>query len=288
MLVLVVALLLCACPLVGQNGTNQVLRTAAEVRRLTPEQAESHLPVRLRGVVTFHDGSVFSRFVQDETAGIYFQEATNMPPFAAGQLVEIEGETGAGEYAPIVLLRSIKVLGDATLPAAKSASLEELVSGREDSQFVEIVGTVRSVRFEAESQNFLVDLVMGGERFTAYTRQLPITNAAALVESVVRVRGVCSTLFNRQRQLFGFRLLVPRPSDLVIEKLAASDPFDIPTQEVSSLLRFTGPGQLRTAGESNRHGRLSGAWRSPLHSGRERGASLPDPGNCAPPDRRPR
>lgn len=46
------------------------LRTAAEVRRLTPEQAEKGLPVRLRGVVTFHDGALFSRFVQDDTAGI--------------------------------------------------------------------------------------------------------------------------------------------------------------------------------------------------------------------------
>ena len=209
---------------------------------MPPAEAEKHLPVRFKAVVTFHDGALYSRFVQDETAGIYLQETTNMPPFGAGQLVEVEGETGAGEYAPIVILRSIKVLGDAELPAAKPVSLEELVSGREDSQFVEVVGTVRSVRFEAETQNYLVDLVMGGERFTAYTRQLPVTNTTALVESVVRVRGVCSTLFNRQRQLFGFRLLVPRTSDLVIEKPAAMDPFDIPTQEISSLLRFTAQG----------------------------------------------
>lgn len=200
------------------------------------------MPVRLKAVVTFHDGALYSRFVQDETAGIYLQETTNMPPFGAGQIVELEGVTGAGEYAPIIMLRSIKVVGEGELPVAKPASLEELVSGREDSQFVEMVGTVRSVRFEAESQNYLVDLVLGGERFTAYTRQLPLTNTAALVESVVRVRGVCSTLFNRQRQLFGFRLLVPRPADLVIEQPAPADPFDIPTQEISSLLRFTAQG----------------------------------------------
>jgi hypothetical protein len=231
-----------ATPVCGQSASNQVLRFADQVRRLSPEQAGKHLPVRLKAVVTFHDGALYSRFVQDGTAGIYLQETTNMPPFGAGQLVEIEGETAAGEYAPIVALRSIEVLGDAKLPAAKPASLEELVSGREDSQFVEVVGTVRSVRFEEESQNYLVDLVMGGERFTAYARQLPVTNTAALVASVIRVRGVCSTLFNRQRQLFGFRLLVPRPSDLVIEQPAPSGPFDIPTQEISSLLRFTAQG----------------------------------------------
>lgn len=219
-----------------------VLRTAAEVRRLTPEQAEKHLPVSLRGVVTFHDGAVYSRFVQDATAGIYLQETTNMPPFGPGNVVEVEGVTGAGEYAPIIMLRSIKVIGDAPLPPAKPVSLEQLVSGQEDSQYVELVATVRAVRFEEESQYFLVDLAMGGERFTAYTRQLPVTDTQDLVESVVRVRGVCSTLFNRQRQLFGFRLVVPREEDLKIEKPAAANPFDIPTQEISSLLRFTAQG----------------------------------------------
>ena len=229
----------CALPVSAQTSSNQVLRSAGQVRKLTPEQAARHLPVQLKAVVTFHDGSLYSRFVQDETAGIYLQETTNMPPFGAGQLVEIDGETGAGEYAPIVILRSIKVLGDAPMPPAKKVSLEELVSGREDSQFVEVVGTVRSVRFEEESENFLLDVVVGGERFTAYTRHLPVANTLALVESVVRVRGVCSTLFNRQRQLFGFRLLVPRPSDVEIVEPAAADPFDIPPQEISSLLRFT-------------------------------------------------
>ena len=117
-----------------------------------------------------------------------------------------------------------------------------MVSGREDSQFVEVIGTVRSVRFEEESQNFLIDLALGGERFTAYSRRLPVTNAEELVESVVRVRGVCSTLFNRLRQLFGFRLLVPRETDLVIEKPAPANPFAVPTQGISSLLQFAAQG----------------------------------------------
>ena len=128
------------------------------------------------------------------------------------------------------------------MPMAKPVSLEQLVSGREDSQFVEVSGTVRSVRFEEDSRSFLIELVIGGERFTAYSRQLPVTNTEELVESVVKVRGVCSTLFNRLRQLFGFRLLVPRETDLVIEKPASATPFDIPTQAISSLLQFTAQG----------------------------------------------
>ena len=220
------------------------LRTADQVRRLTPEQAEKHLEVRIKGVVTFYDANLNSRFIQDETAGIYFQEMNNGPALRPGQLVEIEGQTGAGEYAPIVIPRSIKVLGEGTMPVAKPVSLEQLVSGREDSQFVEVIGTVRSVRFENESRSFLIELVIGGERFTAYSRQLPVTNTEELVESEVKVRAVCSTLFNRLRQMFGFRLLIPRETDLVIEKPASANPFDIPSKGISSLLQFPAQGTL--------------------------------------------
>ncbi len=229
-------------PARAQAVTPAPLRFADQVRQLTPEEAEQHLPVRLKGVVTFFDQGLYSRFVQDETAGIYLNELTNGPALVPGQLVEVEGQTGAGEYAPIVIPKSITVLGRGTMPTAKPVSLEQLVSGSEDSQFVEVVGTVRSVRFEEESQNFLIDLVLGGERFTAYSRQLPVTNAQDLVASVVKVRGVCSTLFNRLRQLFGFRLLVPRETDLVIEKPAPPNPFNVPTQGISSLLRFAAQG----------------------------------------------
>ena len=224
------------------NSRAEELITADQVRRLTPEQAEQHLEVRLKGVVTFYDAALYSRFIQDETAGIYLQDVTNGLVLRPGQLVEVEGRTGAGEYAPIVIPRLVKVLGEGTLPAAKPVSLEQLVSGREDSQFVEVSGTVRAVRFEEESRSYLIELMIGGERFTAYSRQLPVTNTEELVESVVKVRGVCSTLFNRLRQLFGFRLLIPRETDLVIEKPAPTNPFDVPTQGISSLLQFTAQG----------------------------------------------
>src|SRR5690242_3416717 len=64
------------------------LRTAAAVRGLTVEQAQQRAPVRLRGVVTFFDETLYSRFIQDDTAGIYLRESTNTPPLSPGQLVE--------------------------------------------------------------------------------------------------------------------------------------------------------------------------------------------------------
>jgi hypothetical protein len=226
----------------AQDTSAEVLHTAAQVRSLTPEQAARHLPVRLTGVATYWE--LYCRFLQDETAGIYLLENTNVAAATLGQTVEIEGVTSPGEYAPIIVPSSVKVVGDGTLPAAKPVSVEALLTGQEDSQFVELNGIVRSVKSSGDPKRYEVDLVMGGERFTAYARQLPVAQEDKLVDSTVKVRGVCSTLFNRQRQLFGFRLLVPRPTDIVVEQPAPPNPFDVRGQSIGSLLRFTPRGSF--------------------------------------------
>jgi len=68
----------------------------------------------------------------------------------------------------------------------------------------------------------------------------------------VRVRGVCYTQFNRQHQLFNFALLVPRLEDLIVEKPAPADPFDVEAQPLTSLLQYSAQGsyghRLKVAG----------------------------------------
>lgn len=218
------------------------LRTAEQVRRLTTEQAARHYPVRLRGVVTFYNQSLFSRFVQDNTAGIYLGDYPNPVPLAPGQIVEIVGTTSPGEYAPIVTPQTVELKGTGTLPAAKPVSFEELASGREDSQLVEVRGIVRSATIDPATKFLLIEIATGGGRLTAYATNLPPTQTKDLVDCTVRVRGVCSTQFNRQRQLFYIRILVPRPADFVVETPAPADPYAIPTQTIASLLQFTPQG----------------------------------------------
>ena len=55
-------------------------------------------------------------------AGIYFGDTPDYPPLAAGQLVELEGEVSAGEFAPIVTPSRIEILGAGTFPATKPHS----------------------------------------------------------------------------------------------------------------------------------------------------------------------
>jgi PAS domain S-box-containing protein len=239
--VLLVALLWMPVPLAwGQDPAE--ITSAVEVRNLNAGEAEAGRPVRLRGVVTFFDEVIFGRFIQDDTAGIYLRESTNTPTLFPGQVVEVLGVTSPGEYAPIVVPQEVRIVGEAPLPEAKPASFEQLASGQEDSQFVEISGIVRSARLDEVLGYHLVELATGGGRLVVFIKDIPVAAPEDLVESRVRVRGVCSTIFNRQRQLFNIRLVVPWASDLVIETPAVKYPFQMPVRTIGSLLQFTPQG----------------------------------------------
>lgn len=216
------------------------LRTAAAVRGLTADQAQQQMPIHLRGVVTFFDDSLFSRFIQDDTAGIYLRFPPNVAPptLIPGQMIEVTGVSSPGEYAPVVTVDRVQTVSQAPLPAAKVVTYEELASGNEDSQFVEISGIVRSVRALEDSQYHLIEIATGGGRLLIYANKLPVMQAEKLLDSTVRVRGVCSTKFNHKRQLFAIRLMVPRPEDLEIKTPAPADPFDIAARPVNSLSQF--------------------------------------------------
>ena len=231
-------------PSVAADSPLKEMRTADEIRRLSTQQADLHYPVRLRGVVTFLDDRIpmkTFRFVQDETAGIYFYVAgtSNNPALRTGQLVEIEGETGAGSFAPVVTAHHIRVLGETNLPPAKPVSYEQLASGLEDSQFVEIHGVVRAAWFDKQTSNYVIDLATGQGQLTMFAASLPVEQSDALVDCTVNAKGVCWSRFNSQRQLFDCGLLVPLPEDLVIEQPASNDPQTMPAQPIKSLLQYS-------------------------------------------------
>src|SRR5262249_14405874 len=151
----VCALVLPVWTATGQNPPADELRTAAQGRSLTPQQAAQGLSVRLKGVVTFCDEGLNTRFVQDGTAGIYFSGLkTNMPALSAGQTVEIEGRTSPGAYAPIIVPDAINVTGSGNLPEANPVTGQQLLSGQEDSQLVQVRGIVRSVRFDQLTKQY--------------------------------------------------------------------------------------------------------------------------------------
>src|SRR6267142_448562 len=108
-------------------GPQSVITNASAVRSLLPEEAAKRLPVRLHAVATY----VFdthSFVVQDESAGIFVGNGAELPVFAPGAIVEVEGVSGAGDFAPIVRPLSVKIVGHTGLPQPLRVTYEELLT----------------------------------------------------------------------------------------------------------------------------------------------------------------
>ena len=214
------------------------LTTMEQVRELTPQQAEKHYPVHLHGVVTFSDWRADQGFfMQDPTAGLFIgvSSAGDVP---VGEEVEVEGATTAGDYVPYVKALTVRKLSLKPLPEPQQVSYEQLASGKEDSQWVEVRGVVRSV-IASTLDRARVDLLADGQRLSALVERLDATNGQRLVCATVRLRGVCRTRYNRKRQLRAPYLSVGSPADVTVQSPAPGNPVEVP---MGSLLQFNSEG----------------------------------------------
>jgi diguanylate cyclase (GGDEF)-like protein/PAS domain S-box-containing protein len=213
-----------------------------EIRRLAPEEAAVKHPVRLRAVVTYYDPQSPELFIQDSTEGIWVDTSGINLTLKPGQLIEIEGVTGAPDFAPQVEMPHIRVVGQAPMPVARRVSYERMASSAEDSQWVEVEGTVRFAATVGE--RLTLDLATDGGRLQVFILGFKGPPPAKLVDSTVRIHGVCGTQFNRRNQLIGVVLYVPDLSHVKTEEEGPGDPFAIPVRPIGSLLRFTPQGGL--------------------------------------------
>lgn len=235
---------LCKAP---EQGTLPVLTQAAQIRGLTSSEAQRQYPIHLQGVLTFCMPDLRLTFFQDSTAGIYINFLDTPPKARAGDLVEVRGVSGAGFFAPEVEHPEIRVVGKASLPPARRFALEDLLSGEQDSQFVEVRGIVHSARIEsmllAHRQEGLpaLALIVASHRnkFKAWITGFDRTaDYASLVDARVAIRGACGALFNEKRQLVGIQLFVPSMEQVQIEEDVRVDPYTLRVLPTSHLMQF--------------------------------------------------
>jgi signal transduction histidine kinase len=222
----------------AQSAKKKTILTGVEqVRRLSPNQAS--LPLRLRGQVLVLSGWSNSFFVSDGHAGIFVDQMDPDPVLHAGDVVEIAGSSGPGLFAPVAVAEHIHLLGHALPPPAPRREYSDLIGGGEDSQWIEIRGIVQSAWIAphwGRSVLFL-DLGMRGGHVTVRVHDFSISDPTYLVDSEVRIRGVCGTNYNDRRQFIGLLLYVQDLTDIKIEK-AALDPFQLPLQSPDTLQVF--------------------------------------------------
>ena len=229
--------LLVGAQAVAAQPTNALLTNALDVLSLPADRAVSGVEVSLQGVVTAAQPDWGGRFfVQDATAGIFVDNISDRHP-VPGDLIRVTGVSHPGGFAPIIAQPHWEKLGTAPLPAAKPVPIEQLMAGVEDSQRVEVSGTVRTVRVDPYALVF--HLMSGGFRFQAIVPPATVTEPQLLVGAKVRLRGTAATSFNGQlRQLITVIMFVPFPSDFIVERTVPGDPFDAPVLPLNSLGQY--------------------------------------------------
>ncbi|HEY0947671.1 MAG TPA: sensor histidine kinase [Opitutaceae bacterium] len=238
-----------------------VLSTAAQVRALTATEARRALPVRLRGVFMGDADPAGIAFVmQDETEGIYVQgPAELVAGLGRGDLLEIEGMTDPGGFAPYVVAHALRRLGRGEIPEPIPATLDELNSGQMDAKWVEFSGIVRSVEPKAPTDSGppppgtrYAAPSAGAEQPGPPKAKMKLASGSArvvvevtgdfkpedYVDAEVRLRGLCFNLHNRNRQFVRPFVQVPRGVEIVVKRPPPERLFRGEPRPVASLHQF--------------------------------------------------
>ena len=143
-----------------------VLTRLDAIRRMSRSEAGRFYPVRVSGdrhLCRSRRGTML--FLQDGATGIFVALHGAQSPGAGGRPARGQRLDGPGNFAPEILRPSFRVLGQATLPAARPVAYERLMTGAEDSQWVSMRGVVRGMT-RTETQQLVLELIAGGERLT--------------------------------------------------------------------------------------------------------------------------
>ena len=239
----IVVLSLSAQPAASSSDVSRALTEAEQVRELSVEDANRHHPVRLQGTVAAV--GTFFIFLNDETAGIAVIARGGLSNgIQAGQRVIVEGFTSCPDFAPEIDASRVFAVGPGSLPVPKQASFEQLASTREDSQWVEIDGVVRSVLTDEIRDGDDVDartavkVALAGGNVLARVPWLDEAAASKLIGDRLRLRGTAGAVYNPRGDWVGVRLFVPDEQQIDILARGDPDSFQAPIRSIQSVLRF--------------------------------------------------
>ena len=228
-----------------------VLTRVSDIRSLSRAEAAKKLPVRVKGVVVWqylYEGSGF--IVNDGEQGIYvgsniignqkeaYSEDVPWADFGPGALVEVEGYTDPGGYAPIIRPTRFRQIGTGPLPEPRRVRLERLISGVEDCQSVEVEGVVQAVSESPDADGVVIRMKVDGYPCEVRVQRGSELKPELLVDARIRVRGALTTIPNLRAEMLQLRLLAMGASDIDI-LTPAPEPFARPRVALNRLLPFS-------------------------------------------------
>ena len=213
------------------------LRTLQQVRSLSFEEAKRGYPVRVRAIITFVDRDWGMLFAQDESAGVYVENAGQLDLRKPGQLVEIQAVTGPGAFAPVLEKAAFELLEEGKWPPAKRTPLEQALTGTEDSQWVEMRGIVRRVWKDGSHLRILV-ATPNGWFITLVPHFEGKPPPVGLIDAEASFQGACGSEFNQHRQLKHVNLFMPSLDFVRVDRPGRENPFLNELTPINSISQF--------------------------------------------------
>jgi PAS domain S-box-containing protein len=214
------------------------LTTIRQIHLLSSKDAARGYPVRIKGVITYHNPQLSMTFIQDITDAIYLQSLDTSLSLNENREYEVEGFSAPGDFAPIITKPKFRALGWAHPPPAKELTLDQLATGQYDCQRVRVHGIVRMVR--PVGNRWCLELFDEGKGMQVW---LPNLSASAdiysLQDAKIAAEGICSIQIGAWGNISGFKLSVPSLNGIRVEERAPFDPFSAPLRSVRDFFRFS-------------------------------------------------
>lgn len=195
----------------AQAASLPTLTSCRAIRKLSAEEANRKYPIHIRAVITFFDAINPNFFVQDESGGIWINWAPNLPRPRAGDLIDLRGETIQTDFAPDIAKPVWTVIGKAPMPEPHRVGYTQMASTSEDARWVEVEGIIRRVEYSDEQRKGKMLTMILAMPDGKVDVELPEASQApfALIDRMVRIRGVCGAGFSARNQLISVNVYVP-------------------------------------------------------------------------------
>ena len=257
--VLLVAALLAPFP---EGAAAQARKTAAplplltrieDIRALSQDAGALGYPVRIRGTVTHfdevqhttlivHDGS-FGQFVADPSDP---GKLGTWNELKLGDLIEIEGRTVRGGFAPNVEPSRVRKLGRGIIPPGRTIAYSAMLTGRHDCDYVGVVGVIQRAWLSSDPKShvmFADVAIEDGVVRAAFWDYSTTADLTRFIDARVQLRGNIGTIFGRTEQLRGVSLFAGRMKDLVVLE-PPPDPLLLPARPIGKIFNYSWAGEV--------------------------------------------
>ncbi len=214
------------------------LNRIRQIRRLSPKESARGYPVRIKGVITYHNPQLSMTFIQDESDAIYLQSLDPALVLDEGKKYEVEGFSAPGDFAPIITQPRFRLIGPSPLPPVRMLNLDQLATGQYDCLRVQVSGIVRSVR--QVGNRWCLEVFDEGKGIQVWLPNLMAsTHVYSLQDAKIAAQGICSIQISTWGTITGFRINVPSIDGIQVKDQPRSDPFSVPLRSIRDVFRYS-------------------------------------------------